>query len=584
MQIVVHTKIPDDSSLRYQWNGLLQHMERPQVSYTYEWAVAVSRAYAASLQPLLLAAYRERTLAGVVALVKDSTGNRFSFLTAPTADYCDFISSHDDRAEFIERVMLELRRMGACEIRLANLPADSISVNTLQAAMRKARYSHFARSAYCCAQVPLVSDEDRMQTRNSTSSRLKRLSKIWAKHGTVRVSHHQNWDELSREFPDFATAHVERFLAAGLVSNLVRQERRAFLLELGKLLSAQASLTFSTLKLDGRTIAWNYGFRFEGNWFWYQPAFDRDMAHLSPGTYLLCEILRQASEDPQIHTVDLGLGDEEYKERYSKAGRMTLHITASSGHRKALEVCRYGAAQFVKRSPRLEHGIRAGLARLQSVRKRISRDGLAGGFNLLVSRSMPFLTGPSQVIFFEGTAATQSQRADLRLQALSFKLLATAAMQYEAEPGTLDYILRAAKRLNSGCAEGFALTTLEGVLLHFCWLSQFQGFAMTELRKGLEEPAPGSVLLFDCWTPLSQRGQGYYGQCIAKVVGHMLEKGKHPWIFSAASNVSSLRGIEKSGFIPRFSLKRKRRFLVTTISKINLSESTGARMDLYPAA
>ncbi len=333
MQIVVHTKIPDDSSLRHQWNGLLQRMERPQVSYTYEWAVAVSRAYAASLQPLLLTAYRQRTLAGVVALVKDATGKRLSFLTASTADYCDFISSLNDRAEFIERVVLELRRMGACEIRLANLPADSVSVNTLQAALRKARYSHFARSAYCCAQVPLVSDEDRMQTRTSTWSRLKRLSKIWAKHGRVTVSHQQNWDELSREFPDLATAHVERFLAAGRVSNLVRQERRAFLLELGKLLSAQGSLTLSTLKLDGRTIAWNYGFRFGGNWFWYQPAFDRDMAHLSPGTYLLCEILRQASEDPQIHTVDLGLGDEEYKERYSKAGRMTLHITASSGRR-----------------------------------------------------------------------------------------------------------------------------------------------------------------------------------------------------------------------------------------------------------
>src|SRR6266699_2611704 len=211
MQIVVHTKIPDDSSLRHQWNGLLQCMERPQVSYTYEWAVAVSRAYA-SLQPLLLTAYRQRALVGVVAFVKDATGKRLSFLTAPTADYCDFISSHDDRAEFIERVMLELRQMGACEIRLANLPADSVSVNTLQAAVRKARYSHFARPAYCCAQVPLVSDEDRMQTRNSTSSRLKRLSKIWAKHGTVTVSHHQHWDELSREFPDLATAHVERFL------------------------------------------------------------------------------------------------------------------------------------------------------------------------------------------------------------------------------------------------------------------------------------------------------------------------------------------------------------------------------------
>jgi hypothetical protein len=196
---------------------------------------------------------------------------------------------------------------------------------------------------------------------------------------------------------------------------------------------------------------------------------------------------------------------------------------------------------------------------------------------------MQLLDSANEELFFEGTS-TQSQRSDLRLQPLTFKLLATASMQYEAEAGTLDYILRAAKRLNSGCADGFTLTNLEGVPLHFCWVSQFQGYKLTELPQVLEEPVPGSVLLFDCWTPLSQRGRGYYGQCIAKVAGQMLETGKHPWIFSAASNVSSLRGIEKSGFIPRFSLKRRTRFLVTTISKINLRESTPARMDLYPAA
>jgi O-antigen/teichoic acid export membrane protein len=85
------------------------------------------------------------------------------------------------------------------------------------------------------------------------------------------------------------------------------------------------------------------------------------------------------------------------------------------------------------------------------------------------------------------------------------------------------------------------------------------------------------VLLFDCWTPPSQRGQGYYGLCICKVAGQLLEQGKRPWIFSAASNRSSLRGIERSGFIPRFSLKRRTRFLITTTSKVNLSESSSPK-------
>ncbi|PYV59998.1 MAG: hypothetical protein DMG95_14495, partial [Acidobacteria bacterium] len=59
---------------------------------------------------------------------------------------------------------------------------------------------------------------------------------------------------------------------------------------------------------------------------------------------------------------------------------------------------------------------------------------------------------------------------------------------------------------------------------------------------------------------------------------------KRPWIFSGAMNVSSLRGIEKGGFVLRFSLKRRRLFGVTKTSKITLDESNASRMDLFPAA
>ena len=107
---------------------------------------------------------------------------------------------------------------------------------------------------------------------------------------------------------------------------------------------------------------------------------------------------------------------------------------------------------------------------------------------------------------------------------------------------------------------------------------------MSELSQVLKEPVPDSVLLFDCWTPSAQRGTGYYGLCIAEVANLMLAQGKPPWIFSAASNHGSLRGIEKSGFIPRFSLKRRKRFLLTTISTSELKEGPASQFDLYPAA
>src|SRR5206468_3693976 len=161
-------------------------------------------------------------------------------------------------------------------------------------AAKQIGYSVFTRPAYLCAQVPLDFESQRTQTRKSARSKLRRMSNAAAGHGELVARHENDWNEFASEFPEFAVAHVQRFLAAGRVSNLASQKRRTFLLELGRLLSAQGWLTLSTLKLDGRTIAWNYGFRFAGNWFWYQPAFESEMADLSPGSYLLCEILRGA--------------------------------------------------------------------------------------------------------------------------------------------------------------------------------------------------------------------------------------------------------------------------------------------------
>src|SRR5215470_7037051 len=129
MRIVAHAGLPD---CREQWNDLVQKVERPQVFYTYEWAEAVTHAYGESLKPLVLAGYREEQLVGVVALAQDLASGHLSFLAGSTADYCDFISAADDREEFVVLAMQELRKTGAPQISLANLPADSRSVRALQ--------------------------------------------------------------------------------------------------------------------------------------------------------------------------------------------------------------------------------------------------------------------------------------------------------------------------------------------------------------------------------------------------------------------------------------------------------------------
>src|SRR5579859_3828147 len=136
LRIVARDDIPEDSELRRAWNELALGMESPEVFYSYEWAIAVQRAYGDTLKPLLFLAYEGELLIGLVALVWDKTESHLAFLTANTGDYCDFISEPGRRREFIDAVFSELKTRNIGNILLTNLPADSSSVAAISAAAR----------------------------------------------------------------------------------------------------------------------------------------------------------------------------------------------------------------------------------------------------------------------------------------------------------------------------------------------------------------------------------------------------------------------------------------------------------------
>jgi CelD/BcsL family acetyltransferase involved in cellulose biosynthesis len=377
MRLQLYRELPTNEKFRRQWNALVQSMEQSEVFYTWEWAAGVVRS-SQQIRPLFFAAYREQTLAGVVAL--EERGD-VTFLTAPTADYCDFVSSPDDRREFVELVLGELARLNLGSMKLSNIPAASQTVRALQGLTRSSGFAQFSRPAYTCAQIALESPEQRTEAATVARNSPKRTARL-SRLGEISIEHHTNWETFSGEFPNFVNAHVARFVSQGRISSLANPDRRRFVEELGKLLSEQGSLRCSVLRLSGRPVAWHFGMAFHGKWFWYQPAFDLDYDQASPGTYLLREVIREAALSPEFRAVDLGLGNESYKEQYSNSAQQTLHFTLDlSKLRLAREMSRYYTAQALKRSPRLEKLARTATANVEAfrqARKKQQRSGSTG--------------------------------------------------------------------------------------------------------------------------------------------------------------------------------------------------------------
>ena len=562
LQLVLLREIPEDAELRQRWNALVARVDRPQVFYTYEWSLAVQRAYHASLRPLLFLAYDEQeSLCGVAALVADPKGKEVSFLCANTGDYCDFLSLPEHKRGFVADVLAELRRQGMDDITLTNLPADS---NTL-AAIRQARrrgYRCFARTAYECAQVSLEKIERLPGEKTLVVMRkkmLRRALQAMSREGPVRLDHARSWDAIEPILPAFMQAHVARFLMTGRISNLVRPERHEFLVELAKLLSESGWMVLTRLAAGEKSFAWNYGFQFRDTWFWYQPTFDSDLEKYSPGFCLLTKIIEEAADNPTLKVVDLGLGAEEYKERFVNQSRRTLCIALrASRARYVREIVRYRTASLVKTQPRFEAVVRHVASRIGRLKEQVGHEGFIATAARLAKWSREFLWCEEEVFFFEWCGSERPDSGTTRLERLGPNQMASAASQYCDDDQTLAYLLRAAARQRAGGAEGFVLIDEEGRFVHFAWARAFDGFFLSELNAKVEAPSPDSVMLFDCWTPSAVRGHGYYAVTVALLARRLQKDGNRPWIFSAAGNVASLRGLERSGFQRRYSLVRQR--------------------------
>ena len=353
-------------------------------------------AYCGSLKPLLFLGYERDVLIGIASLASGFSGKQIGFLAANTADYCDILSAPAHRERFINAILDEIANLRPEKITLANLPADSVTtailatigdpikpgtktrlartvasgdsskVATGSSIAGGRRFFVFQRPAYACAQVELGAGEARKKLKSEVARKqmFQRKLRSLQRAGVVSVEHLRTWDSIQPVLDSFADAHAARFHFTGRTSSLATSERRQFLADLARRFGDSGAVTLSVLKLDNRPIAWNYGFRFQGSWFWYQPTFSSEWEEHSPGYCLLAKIIVEACDSPDLRRVDLGLGDEGYKARFATGFRNTLHATVTQSRALHLrEIARYRAAAALKRSPKVESAIRRVLGR-----------------------------------------------------------------------------------------------------------------------------------------------------------------------------------------------------------------------------
>ncbi len=575
MKVTVLEKIPEDQEIILAWNNLVSRMAHPEIFFTHQWALAASRAFSDSLRPLTLLFYdsgidEAGQLRGVAAMAtnRESRDTAF-FLTASTADYCDIVSGPEDRAAVLATLLDEMDKRGVRDLAFANVPAESLTLQALGAVARSRRFHLHERAGYDCGVIALGDEEQRQDILESVGRKehekrgLKKLGRL----GPIGITH-LSGEKLEAGLGPIFAAQIVRFLATNRESPLIRPQRRLFLTELARLMSAAGWLKVSQLEVGGRPVAWNYGFQFFDTWFWYLPTFEMQYEKSSPGSCLLRLLTQEACADSSVKRLDLGLGDEAYKERFSNAISSTRYIQLSKSITRHLAYAgRHWLRASAARFPAVDRQLRGARDVLHSLQSRIGKTGKAATVTHALARAKRTLASEDEVAFFEAPRMEISENDCTALSTLIWEHLAPAALNNADDEETLRYLFRCAQRLKERSATGYFLPGPGTQSSHFLWVNPYNGFYLSEINSRLESGDPATAMIFDCWTPAAQRGRGNYETAIRLAAADLQRQQRQAWIFSATKNESSLRGILKAGFVYRFSLVRSRRFGHTTLSR-----------------
>jgi CelD/BcsL family acetyltransferase involved in cellulose biosynthesis len=485
VKVTVLEQVPEDTETILAWNNLVFRMERPEVFFSQQWAWAAGSAFSNSLRPLIFLIHDEEQLVGVAALATDRESPETAFfLTASTADYCDLVSEPERRGAMWAAVFVEMKRLRVRELVLANVPAESRTLQVLKSVARSHHFHLYQRRSYDCGLISLRDEEERQSVlqslaRNETERRgLKKLAQL----GPVHVNH-LNGEQFDTALQTIVLAHISRFLAANRLSPLIVPSRRVFLTELARLLSAAGWLKISELEVNGEAIAWNYGFRFVDSWFWYLPTFRVEREKLSPGSCLMRLLAKEACGDLSVKRLDLGLGNEAYKKRVSNSIFSTCYVHLSNGlPRHLATVGRHRLATTVGKFPVVDKEIRCGRDFFQSLRSQIREKGLAATASHSVTKARKHVASQEEIAFFEAPDALNRGDESVVLKPMGWEDLARAAIDNAEDRATLEYLMRCGQRLRKGQATGYFLQdTGTQDALHFLWVGAYDGFQLSEI-------------------------------------------------------------------------------------------------------
>lgn len=205
-------------------------------------------------------------------------------------------------------------------------------------------------------------------------STARKRRKLVREHGPVRLVFHEPDHAVLDQVLAWKSSQYRR---TGRVDRFADAGNRALAHGLLDVQEAGFGAPLSVMYAGDSMVAAHFGLRSHRTLAWWFPVYDPEFGAYSPGL-VLCLDLARAMGDEGLTLLDLGKGDESYKDRLSNTALSLLNgSVALSRPTQALQTARQWPTEQVMNlllgSPRLRELSRSALAQTGQLRERVTR-------------------------------------------------------------------------------------------------------------------------------------------------------------------------------------------------------------------
>jgi len=295
------------------WSRLLVSGNTDTVFLTLHWQKTWWKSFGRG-NLLLTIAKRDNKIIALAPLFSEA-GMVF-FVGSGGSDYLDFIGDID--TPLILQGLLKRAREQVPDFlgfRFYHILDNSPTGRLLQEAAQKLHLVCFDEGSLPAPILDLSSHPEVVQAAVKKKS-LVRYENLLRREGNLTVKHLQEGSAILPHLDEFFDQHIARWEKTPYPSLFREEAQRKFYKCLTLIAAKTGWLRFMRLDWEDRALAFHYGFSYKGNYMWYKPSFAINLAHKSPGTVLLRQLLLCAiDEDAKIF--DFGIGDEAFKQRFA---------------------------------------------------------------------------------------------------------------------------------------------------------------------------------------------------------------------------------------------------------------------------